>query len=180
MKYLHSVPFLSKILKNKLYLLLLIIFLLSAGYFIYKNYFTATQKTTYDLVRVERGDIITSISGSGQIISETQIDTKAESSGKITSIRVKAGDKVTRGEILATLDQRNALTSLRQARNSYASAKASYDKFISGISENDKKVANLSIEQAEENLNNAKQNLIDKGKLSEHTEQSLGQGFGVK
>lgn len=26
----------------------------------------------------------------------------------------------------------------------------------------------------------AKQNLIDKGKLSEHTEQSLGQGFGVK
>ncbi len=157
----------QKILAINKKTLLIILALFCLLYYLYGHFFSNTKnEITYDLVKVERGNILNLVSGSGQIISETQIDAKAESSGKITSIKIKAGDKVYKGQTLATLDQRNAVTSLNQAQNSYTSAKANYDKFILGISGNDKKIASLSVEQAEENLKNAKQNLIDKLKIA--------------
>jgi HlyD family secretion protein len=166
MKYITNLPFLQKIFKNKLYLTLFILALLGIGYYAYANYFATTAtKTTYNLTKVEKGNIITLISGSGQIVADSQVDAKSQSSGQITRVNVKAGDKIVKGQILAVLDQKSALISLQQAQNNVSSAKASYDKFMSGLTDNEKAGYQISVDQAGTNIENAKQNLIDKLKL---------------
>lgn len=53
-------------------------------------------------------------------------------SGRIKSVSVKAGDVVKKGQVLAELDAGNTLGALTQARASYATAQANYQKVING------------------------------------------------
>ena len=55
-------------------------------------------------VEVERGDLMVSVSGSGNIETSEDADLSFSSGGRIAKIYVEKGDQVTKGEILAELD----------------------------------------------------------------------------
>lgn len=55
-------------------------------------------------VEVERGDLLVTISGSGNIETSEDADLSFSSGGRIATIHVEKGDRVTKGEILAELD----------------------------------------------------------------------------
>ncbi|MEI7709454.1 MAG: biotin/lipoyl-binding protein [bacterium] len=73
-------------------------------------------------------------------------------SGRIKSVSVKAGDKVVKGQILASLDAGNTVGALTQARAAYASANASYQKVQNGASGPAIDVAKVVVANAQTNL----------------------------
>ena len=93
---------LKKLFKKKIIIPFLIL-LIGGGYFGYKNLAKKEGETRYILVAVERGTIVVSVSGSGQISTLDQIDVKPKVSGEIEEIFVEKDQKVKKGELLLKL-----------------------------------------------------------------------------
>jgi multidrug efflux pump subunit AcrA (membrane-fusion protein) len=92
--------------------------------------------------------------------------------GRIKSALVKAGDRILKGQILATLDAENTLGVLAQAKASYKTSEANYKKIINGATSAAIDVAKAVAHTAEVNLDgttkqqelfvkNAYQNLLN-------------------
>jgi hypothetical protein len=80
----------------------------------------STRTTT-----VRRGVVQSTVSGNGNVQSANQLDLGFETSGTVTHIYVKQGQKVTKGQLLATLDPQSAEVTLDQSRATLQSAEAS-------------------------------------------------------
>jgi RND family efflux transporter MFP subunit len=78
------------------------------------------------VVKVARGDIQQIISLSGNVVAPPNQDVKISPlvPGRITALNVAEGDRVHKGEVLATLDDRTYQGQLQQARASLAQANA--------------------------------------------------------
>ncbi len=95
-----------------------IIIIIVILYFIFRS---NTNTTTQYVVGIaEKGTLIENVTGSGQVSSLNQTDIKSEVSGAITSIPVSVGQTVTKGQIIATIDSREAYLNLENARISLA------------------------------------------------------------
>jgi multidrug efflux pump subunit AcrA (membrane-fusion protein) len=79
----------------------------------------STRTTT-----VKRGVVQSTVSGAGNIESAHQLNLGFKTSGTVTQIYVKAGQHVTQGQLLATLDPKSAEVTLEQAKASLKSAEA--------------------------------------------------------
>lgn len=77
-------------------------------------------ETKYVLATVERGSIISSISGTGQVSASNQIDVSTKASGDIVYLNAKAGQEVKTGTLIAQLDAGDAAYELETAEISYA------------------------------------------------------------
>jgi HlyD family secretion protein len=73
----------------------------------------------------KRGVVQSTVSGSGNVQSATELDLGFKTSGTVTHIYVKQGQQVTRGQLLATLDPQSAEVTLEQAKANLQSAEAS-------------------------------------------------------
>lgn len=73
-------------------------------------------ETQYVLSRVTRGDIETTIAGTGQVAATNQIDLKAKVSGDISYISAKAGQTMKAGQLIAQIDTTDIAISLKSAR----------------------------------------------------------------
>lgn len=107
--------------------IVLLIGLIVGGYFIFRG--SNDGLTTYVLANVEKGTLISSISGSGQVEASNQIDLKARSSGEITYVAVKPGQEVRKGQTLFALDARDAQKSVRDAETALQTAELDLEKF---------------------------------------------------
>jgi HlyD family secretion protein len=75
-----------------------------------------TEGMSQQLVKVERGDIKISVTGSGKIEATREARLTFGSAGKVDKILVKSGDKVKAGDILASLDTSALELALAQSR----------------------------------------------------------------
>ncbi len=64
----------------------------------------------------------------GSVSSRSNVLLSAESAGRITSVRVKEGDKVSRGQVLATLDNEVLQNNIRELKTSLELAEAVYER----------------------------------------------------
>ncbi|MFH1838770.1 MAG: hypothetical protein ABH820_00565, partial [Patescibacteria group bacterium] len=117
------------------------------------------EPTRYVLAAATRGSIITSISASGQVSAENELDVKPSVSGAIIKTYVELGQEVTTNDPLFEIDKQTALKtvrsaeqSVRDAQLSLESAKISYEKLIQPQD-------NSSLLQAQNALNQAERNL---------------------
>lgn len=134
--------------------------LLTGGYFGVKSLDNGAAATRYVLAAAEKGTLITSVFGSGQISASDQIDIKPKVSGDVLSVAVKNGQGVKAGDIIARIDASDANKAVRDARVNVESAQLSLDKL--------KQPSSDSILQAENSLT-AAQNSLAKLKLSQQT-----------
>lgn len=122
-------------LKDKKWLKPLIIVLIIAvavvgGYLIY----TKTRKTksvssiTYMKATVQKGNMEQYVTGSGNVSTSVSVDISSGSTGAITSLPVKEGDKVTKGQVIAKIDDSNAEADLTKAENSLKQQELSLEK----------------------------------------------------
>jgi multidrug efflux pump subunit AcrA (membrane-fusion protein) len=81
--------------------------------------------TTQRVITAEKGVVQSTVSGDGTLQPVTQEDVNFNTSGTLTHLDVSAGDQVTQGQLLATLDRSQAEVALQQANASLASAHAS-------------------------------------------------------
>lgn len=113
--------------------------------------------------KVVSGKVVTSklkqtVKATGQAVSETDLKLTFKGSGMVASVPVRVGTKVSAGQILASLDQKDQLASLTSARGSLASAQANLSKVLSGTSNEEVRVAQSAVDSAEVTLSNARKN----------------------
>jgi HlyD family secretion protein len=114
------------ILKRKIMSGMVLSVIVLGAYFFFRG--GAIVETKYVLAAVERGTIVASITGSGQVSALQQVDVKPKVSGNITYVGVKAGQQVYLGQTLAYLDSQDAQRSVRDAQISLESAQISLEK----------------------------------------------------
>lgn len=83
------------------------------GYFIWKQASTAqaasTSGSTLNTATVRSGDLTLSASGSGTLVAGQTADLSFPTAGVVGAVNVKAGDAVTKGQVLAELADPSAL-----------------------------------------------------------------------
>src|ERR1700723_1933941 len=71
------------------------------GFFIYRQQAGYTKVLT---AKLARQDLATVVSGTGQIKPKTYVNVGATAMGRVTHLYVKEGDRVTKGEVVATVE----------------------------------------------------------------------------
>ncbi|HOX21677.1 MAG TPA: efflux RND transporter periplasmic adaptor subunit [Candidatus Paceibacterota bacterium] len=113
----------------------------------------------YITVATEKGTLIISVSGSGQVSAVNEVAIKAKVSGDVLYVPVKVGDEVKKGSLIAQLDDTDGQKSVRDAQNSLDNAKLSLEKLMAPPSELSLLQAEHSLEQAQESKETAEKNL---------------------
>jgi len=123
---------------------------IALGYWGIKAITNTNGETRYVTASVEKGALVVSITGSGQVSASNQVDLKPKASGEVVYVGVQNGQEVRAGALIAQLDARDAQRAIRDAEASLVSAKLSLEKL-------QKPADNLSILQAENSLIRAKE-----------------------
>jgi HlyD family secretion protein len=120
-----SISLYKKGLQHKIISLIIVGLLVAGVYYAYGIVFPTTVQTKYVLAAVERGTLVSSISGSGQVSASTQLDIKPKVSGDVVSVPVTSGQQVKAGTLLVALDSTDAQKTVRDAQSALDSAKLS-------------------------------------------------------
>lgn len=121
--------FYLKALKHKVISLVVIILLASLGYYYYTH--RTSTSISYQYTTVKRGSLTSTISSTGQIISNSQVDLKPKVNANVTGVYVRAGDRVKAGQVLFRLDATDAYKQVRDAKTSLESANIALEKLRS-------------------------------------------------
>jgi multidrug resistance efflux pump len=70
----------------------------------------------------------------------------------VSRVAVATGQKVKKGDVLATLDQKSAYANYTSARGALLSAKANLQKTIEGVSNEEIAVAQVALDNAKKDL----------------------------
>ncbi len=86
------------------------------GSFLGYRALTGNKNTVrYVMAAVEKGTIITSVSGSGQVSVSNQIDIKPKVSGDVIYVGAKEGQEVKNGQLIVKIDDSDAQKAVRDA-----------------------------------------------------------------
>lgn len=129
-----------------------LIVILGGGYYEYKKLTNISGETRYVEATVQKGTLVASISGSGQVSALNQIDIKPKASGQVVYIGLENGQTVKAGDLIAELDTKEAKKAVRDAELNLESADVTLQKLTLPAD-------NLSLIQAENTLTQAKTSL---------------------
>ncbi len=104
---------------HKVWSVLVLLVVLSCGWWLYASVGSTSAETRYVLGAVEKGTIISSISATGQVSASNQVDLVSKVSGDVTSVPVKSGQKLAAGALIAQIDPGDAAYDLETERISY-------------------------------------------------------------
>lgn len=83
-------------------------------------------------VAVTKGTVLATVSGAGSLSSPSDAGVNFTTGGRLTEVGVKAGDKVTKGQLLGRVDATAATETLDQARAALTAAQANLTKAEAG------------------------------------------------
>lgn len=118
----------KKILERKLISAGVAIGAILAVYFGGGAIFSGSSDSRYLIAQAYRGDLVVSVSGSGQVLASDQLDIKPKTSGDVVYVGVKTGQEVYAGQLIAIIDTSDAEKSVRDAEISLEKAKLSLKK----------------------------------------------------
>jgi HlyD family secretion protein len=118
----------SFIMKRKLISCVALIVLAVGGYYSYKHFSGGSSQTRYVLAAVEKGSLITSVSGSGQVSSSEQVEVKAKASGSIVYLGMEKGQEIKKGDLLVKIDTTNAQEAIETAQNNLDTLQVELDR----------------------------------------------------
>lgn len=100
-----------------------IILTIAGGYTYYSNVYLPSQSTNepeLQTATVRQGDLVIYASGTGTLIANSDASFGFGTSGQVTQVYVKVGDRVEAGQVLAELSNTSALLSYEQAKRDLA------------------------------------------------------------
>ncbi|HUX87386.1 MAG TPA: biotin/lipoyl-binding protein [Chloroflexota bacterium] len=130
------------------------------------------ESAAYDTTTVGRGNLSVSVTGTGPAAANINVPLSFKSSGKLTAIKVNVGDKVTKGQVLATLDSADLQISLEQAQANLAQAQANLAKLQAGPTQ-------ATIGVAQTAIDNAKGSTTDSQKALTSTETTTSKNVNA-
>ncbi len=104
--------------------------LLWGAYWLYGSLTAKPTQTQYVTAPVQKGTLITSVSGSGQVAVADQLDVKPQVSGTILSVNVQPGQTIHAGDVIMTIDNTSALKAVRDAQLNLSNAELSLEKLL--------------------------------------------------
>ncbi len=108
------------IITRKILSTVIVVVVLLISYLIYSNYKSGSTATSYVFAKAEIKDIVTTISGTGQVSAANQIDIKSKVSGDIVYLNKEInGTNITKDTLIAKIDARDAEIALENARIAY-------------------------------------------------------------
>ncbi len=105
----------KRVLKHKIMAGITLAVIVAGGYFIYQGLAGDNNLTQYVTAAVEKGTLIVSVSGSGQVSASDQVDIKPKVSGDIVYLGVENGQEVKKGTIILQLDTADAKKAIEEA-----------------------------------------------------------------
>jgi multidrug efflux pump subunit AcrA (membrane-fusion protein) len=108
---------------------------------------------------VSRGVVLSSVSASGSVATPTNLSVGFETSGRVASVDVKAGQRVSKGQVIGRLDQTDAKASLAAAQAALASAKANLLTAQTGESAAQRQADTVALAQSKAQVTQAKASL---------------------
>lgn len=128
-----------------------IVVILVGVWLIYSRMTSTSGETRYVLGTAEKGTVVASVSASGQVAASDQVDVKSKSSGEITWVGVKAGDRVYAGQVLASINATDATQAVTNAELDLEQARITLD--------HDTLLAPIDYEQTKRDVEQAKLDL---------------------
>lgn len=104
------------IFEHKIVSLVVILIVAYAGYWVYGYYTNTSGQTHYVIAVAQKGTIISTVSGSGQVSALRQVELKPKVSGDIVYLGTKSGQYVSAGQLIMQVDARDAKIALANAR----------------------------------------------------------------
>lgn len=138
------------VVAHKILTLLVVIVLVGVGYWAVKRSSAGGGQVSYVTAIVVKGTVIKSITGTGQVSVSNQIDLKPKASGDVVTVGVVAGQAVRTGQLIVSLNSRDAQKAVRDAVANVQSAQLSLEKL-------QQPTDSLSILQAENTLARAQE-----------------------
>jgi HlyD family secretion protein len=96
-------------------------------------------------------DLISTVSGTGQIKPKTYVNVGATSFGRITHLYVKEGDHAKAGQLLATVESEQPASAVAAQQATIASSRTNVDSYLAA-----EKTAEANVEQAQADLEQKK------------------------
>ncbi len=115
-------------------------------------YWRGLQPTAYELVKVVKGEIVQQVSVTGKVKPADSVELAFERSGKVASVVVGVGDKVTVGQRLATLSNADLVAQLAQAQASLDKEIVKLAELRSGTRPEELQIAQTTVTNAEKTL----------------------------
>ncbi len=143
------------VIKHKKTSIAVAIILILIIYELYKVLFPASTITTYAIADVQKGAIVTNVTGSGQVSASNQIDLKAKSSGNILKINVTTGQEVKAGQVIAQIDNPGAYLDLQSAQIAYQKLVQPADQSTLIQAQNDFNSTKQSLTKSADDLSSA-------------------------
>lgn len=116
------------------------------------------KQTVYTFEKVKLGNLVQTVSETGTVESASAIDLNFKGSGKLAELKVKEGDTVKSGDMLARLDAGSLEIAVRQSQANVDIAQANLNKLLAGASAEDLKVTEETVNNAQIAYANAKNN----------------------
>jgi multidrug efflux pump subunit AcrA (membrane-fusion protein) len=113
--------------------IVLLVVLLGGGIFTYRV-LARPAPVTYTQTAVTSGNLSVSVSGTGPVQAGAVYNLNFTSSALVSTINVKVGQQVKKGDVLATLDPTSLQDAINQAQNSVNSAQTSVNSASSSLS----------------------------------------------
>jgi HlyD family secretion protein len=146
---------LRKLTKKKGFWIILVLVL---GVIMLVFYFARPKAPVYVTEKVQKGNLVQTVSETGAIESASALDLNFKSAGILAENKVKEGDVVKAGDVLARLDGGSLEISVRQAQANLNMASANLDKLLAGASAEDLKVTEETVNNAKIAYDNAQSN----------------------
>lgn len=155
----------KKIIKKPIVIIAILI-IIGGGYFWYSKSKATTTAVTYKTAMAEKGTLLVSVIGTGQIEAQSQVDLKPVVAGDaidVIQVYVKNDQAVKKGQMIALLDNADALKSVRNAELDLDSANNRYKQIKDSDTSTkyDKNAQKITIEQKENSLTDAKEKIND-------------------
>lgn len=141
--------------------LLVVLAVIAAGAIWILNPFGKTAAASLVTAQASTGTIVASVSISGSVASSSVEELNFGTSGTVTAVNVAVGDKVTAGQVLATIDDSALQVQLQVAQANLAAAQARLALDKAGPTAATIASAKDSISQAKLQLSTAKTSLSD-------------------
>ncbi len=134
--------------RNIILNILLIAVLAGIGFFGYRTLYPAAVVTVARTATVSVQDVSTTVSASGSVQTSLDVGVNFGTSGIVKTLNVKVGDKVNKGELLATTDDRAVKLALLQAtiseKNAEAAITTANQNLIATDAANDQAIVNAN------------------------------------
>ncbi len=123
--------------------------------------YEASKTPDYETVSPRRGEVVQTVSETGKVVAVTDLTLSFKRSGRVARIQVEEGDEVKEGQALMSLNVSDLAIQRREALAALASAEARYAQAAAGATDEELRVLEAAVRNAETALATARLSLED-------------------